>query len=59
MSAAGSSKAIFAALGAHLGIAVGKFVAFAFPGSGSMLAESIHAVADSTNQVLLRVGAAG
>ena len=35
---------------ANLGIAVTKFVAFLLTGSSSMLAESIHSVADSGNQ---------
>ena len=56
MSAEGSSKAIFAALAANLGIAVAKFVAFAFTGSTSMMAEGVHSVADSGNQALLIVG---
>jgi cation diffusion facilitator family transporter len=56
MSAEGGSKAIVAALGANLGIAVTKFVAFLLTGASSMLAESIHSVVDSGNQVLLLVG---
>ena len=46
-----------AALAANLGIAVTKFAAFALTGASSMLAEGIHSVADSGNQVLLLVGA--
>jgi len=39
-----------------LGIAATKFGAFALTASSSMLAEAIHSVADSANQVLLLVG---
>jgi cation diffusion facilitator family transporter len=56
MSASGGSKAIVAAFAANLGIAVAKFVAWLFTGSASMLAEGIHSVADSGNQVLLLIG---
>ncbi|WP_433252318.1 cation diffusion facilitator family transporter [Streptosporangium sp. CA-135522] len=56
MSAGGGTKAIIAALGANLAIAVAKFVAFLITTSSSMLAESIHSLADSGNQVLLLVG---
>jgi cation diffusion facilitator family transporter len=56
MSAAGGTRAIIAALAANLGIAVTKFAAFLLTGSSSMLAESIHSVADSGNQGLLLVG---
>ncbi len=56
MSTGGGNRAILAALGANLGIAATKFVAFALTRSSSMLAESIHSVADSGNQLLLLVG---
>jgi cation diffusion facilitator family transporter len=49
-------RAILAALGANLGIALTKFVAFAVTGSASMLAEGVHSVADSGNQALLLIG---
>jgi cation diffusion facilitator family transporter len=56
VSAGGSNRAVVAALSANLGIAVTKFVAFALTLSSSMLAEAIHSVVDSGNQVLLLVG---
>ena len=56
MSTEGGTKAVVAALAANLGIAVTKFGAFALTGASSMLAEAIHSVADSGNQVLLLVG---
>ena len=56
MSTESSPRAIIAALLANLGIAVTKFVAWALTGASSMLAESIHSLADSGNQVLLLVG---
>jgi cation diffusion facilitator family transporter len=49
-------KAVVAALVANLGIAIAKFVAFLITGSASMLAESVHSLADTGNQVLLLVG---
>jgi cation diffusion facilitator family transporter len=52
----GSTKAVLAALTANLGIAVAKLVGFSITGSASMLAESIHSVADSGNQGLLLLG---
>jgi len=56
MSTEGGKRAIIAALSANLGIGVTKFVAFGLTGASSMLAEGIHSVADSGNQLLLLVG---
>ena len=52
----GSRRAIIAAFLANFGIAVAKFVGFAFTGAASMLAEAVHSVADTTNQGLLLLG---
>jgi cation diffusion facilitator family transporter len=56
VSAEGGTRAILAALAANLGIALTKFIAFLLTSSSSMLAESIHSVADSGNQLLLLIG---
>lgn len=56
MATSGSNKAVVAALLANTGIALTKFVAFLLTGFSSMLAESIHSVADASNQALLLVG---
>lgn len=52
----GSTKAIFYALGANFGIAVSKYGAAFWTGSGSLLAEAIHSTADCANQLLLLLG---
>lgn len=56
MSTSGGGRAIIAAFLANMGIALAKFLAWIFSGSASMLAEAIHSVADSGNQLLLMLG---
>ena len=56
MSTGGSNRAVIAALAANIGIAVTKFIAFLLTASSSMLAESVHSLADSGNQALLLLG---
>jgi cation diffusion facilitator family transporter len=56
MSAAGSTRAVTAALAANAGIAIAKFVGYLITGSSAMLAESVHSVADTSNQGLLLFG---
>ncbi|MBW3593094.1 MAG: cation diffusion facilitator family transporter [Actinobacteria bacterium] len=51
-----STAALLAAFVANIGIAVAKFVGFLITGSSSLLAESIHSVADAGNQGLLALG---
>jgi cation diffusion facilitator family transporter len=51
-----NTRAVVTALGANLAIGVSKFVAAAVTGSASMLAEGVHSVADSANQMLLLIG---
>jgi len=54
----GSRRAVITAFCANLGIALAKFIAFLFTGAASMLAESVHSVADTANQGLLLLGSA-
>lgn len=56
MATGGSTRAIIAAMLANAGIALAKFIAYLVTGSASMLAESIHSVADTSNQGLLLLG---
>jgi cation diffusion facilitator family transporter len=50
------TRAVIAALLANTGIAITKFIAWLLTGASSMLAESVHSVADAGNQVLLLLG---
>jgi len=51
-----SHRAIIVALGANLAIAIAKGAAALFTGSGAMLAETVHSLADCGNQLLLLLG---
>ena len=50
------TKAVIAAFFANLGIAIAKFIGYLITRSGSMLAESVHSLADTGNQALLLLG---
>jgi cation diffusion facilitator family transporter len=56
VAASGGTRAIVAALVANAGIAIAKFIGYLITGSSSMLAESVHSVADTSNQGLLLLG---
>ena len=57
MSGQGNSlKAILLALGANFAIFLSKLAAALITGSGAMMAESIHSLADCGNQLLLLLG---
>lgn len=53
---ANSLTSILFALGANFAIFIAKLAAALYTGSGAMLAEAIHSLADSGNQLLLIVG---
>jgi cation diffusion facilitator family transporter len=50
------TKSLIAAMSANIAIAIMKAVGWLLTGAASMLAEAIHSVADSANQVLMLVG---
>jgi cation diffusion facilitator family transporter len=52
----GTTRVVVAALGGNAAIALIKFVVAALSMSAAMLAEAVHSLADTTNQVLLLVG---
>ncbi len=49
-------KAVIRAFIANIGIALVKFICFAFTKSSAMLAEAIHSSVDSFNSICLMVG---
>jgi cation diffusion facilitator family transporter len=51
-----SSSAIYTAAGANLAIAGAKFAGAFLTGSSAMLAEGVHSLVDTANQILLLVG---
>ncbi len=54
--ASGSTKAVYAAIIANSAVGLAKIVGFVFSGSGAMLSEGIHSIADVSNQLLLAIG---
>jgi cation diffusion facilitator family transporter len=52
----GSKKAVYTALIGNLGIAIAKLIAAILTGSIAMLAETLHSLSDTFNQVLLLFG---
>ena len=54
--AAGSKKAVYAALFGNLGIAITKFIAAILTGSAAMWAEAYHSASDTFNQILILFG---
>src|SRR5690349_876828 len=56
MASPHSRRAILFALGANFSIFVAKSVAAGITGSGAMMAEAVHSLADTGNQLLLLLG---
>lgn len=51
-----TGAAVKAALAANIGVAVAKLCAAVFTGSSAMLSESVHSVADCSNEIVLMIG---
>lgn len=52
----GTTRAVLAAFAGNLAIAITKGVAAYVTGSGALIAETAHSIADSLNQILLYIG---
>ena len=52
----GTTRAVLAAFAGNLLIAITKAIAAYVTGSGALVAETAHSIADSVNQILLYVG---
>ena len=56
MAASNTKLAVVSAMACNAFLAGAKFAVFTLTGSGAMLGEAVHSVADTLNQVLLLVG---
>ena len=56
MAQGGSRFAVVSALVGNFLVMIAKFIGFAMTGSGAMLSEGIHSIADLLNQFLLLIG---
>jgi zinc transporter 9 len=54
--AGSSTSSVIAGLSANSLVSIAKFIGFSVSGSGAMLSEAIHSVADTVNQALLLLG---
>ncbi|MGB0591343.1 MAG: cation diffusion facilitator family transporter [Myxococcota bacterium] len=54
--AGSSTSSVIAGISANSLVSIAKFIGFSVSGSGAMLSEAIHSVADTVNQALLLLG---